>query len=555
MASDLQSDDRQTASADSPDTGGSARTGPRILGALAGLIAAAVAVGAAELVAGALGITSIIVSVGEQVIALAPAAVASAAIELIGGLNRPALITGTLVFLALISLGIGLLTLRRFTYGAIGVAGLGVVGMAASAANPVDSLPLALLPGLAAAAAGVAALWALNPQRHATHETATDPDPDPATADPDPDPETATDPDQPPRATDRRAFLVLAGALTVSAAAMAAGGRWLQDRAGAAAERIGLTLPSPARPADPLPQGVDLGVDGLVPFVTPNEDFYRIDTAVQIPEILAEDWQLRIHGMVANELTLDYQQLQERYEVEEHDITLTCVSNVVGGDLVGNARWLGVRLVDVLEDAGVDPDATQLVGRSVDGYTGGFPVADAMDGRDALIVIGMNGEPLPAVHGYPVRLVVPGLYGYVSAVKWLAELELTTFEAFDQYWVERQWAEEAPIKVQSRIDVPRPLIEVAAGEVVLAGVAWAQGRGIDLVEVQIDGGEWQPADLGEVPNVDTWRQWTLTTQLEPGNVQIRVRATDGDGTRQDEERVDPIPDGAEGWHSLQVRVG
>ena len=327
----------------------------------------------------------------------------------------------------------------------------------------------------------------------------------------------------------------------------------MQAQASAAASRVGLSLPTADQSLDALGDGVDLGIDGLSSFVTPNDSFYRIDTAVQIPQVAAEDWTLRVHGMVDREFTMTFADLLDR-EIVEADITLACVSNEVGGDLVGNARWLGVRLDDVLRDAGVQEGATQLVGRSTDGYTAGFPVDDAMDGRDALIAIGMNGEPLPLQHGFPARLVVPGLYGYVSATKWLAELELTTFEAFDHYWKRRNWAEQAPVKTQSRIDTPRGLAELAPGTQVIAGVAWAMGRGIDQVEVRVDDGDWQQSDLADAPNDDTWRQWSFSWTAEPGLHQLRVRATDSEGTTQDEERVDPIPDGAEGWHTISVRV-
>jgi DMSO/TMAO reductase YedYZ molybdopterin-dependent catalytic subunit len=508
----------------------------RALAALAGLLAAAVAVGLAELVAGALGVTSIVVSVGEGVIAVTPPALAELAITAIGGLNRPLLVTGTLVVLGLLSVGIGLLALRSLLAGVVAIGLLGVVGVAAALANPVDQLPAAVLPGLAAMIGGIAALSFVNPGRwRGAADLA------------------SAGPGARGGAVDRRGFLKAAGALSVIAAASVGAGRWLQQRASAMAERMELVLPSPDAPAAPLPDGVDFDIDGLTRFTTPNDRFYRIDTAVQVPNLLAEQYRLRIHGMVDEEVELTYDDLLSR-ELVEADITLTCVSNEVGGDLVGNARWLGVRLDEVLAEAGISPEATQLVPRSVDGYTGGFPVAAAMDGRNALIAVGMNGEPLPTIHGYPVRLVVPGLYGYVSAVKWLTELELTTFEAFDHYWERRNWATEAPIKVQSRIDNLRGLQQVAAGELTIAGVAWAQTRGVAMVEVQVGDSDWQEADLAAVPNDDTWRQWRLVTRVEPGTPRIRVRATAGDGVTQSEERIAPIPDGAEGWHTVPIRV-
>ncbi len=312
------------------------------------------------------------------------------------------------------------------------------------------------------------------------------------------------------------------------------------------------------RPADkPLPpvplDAVTVDVGGMPPFITPNAEFYRIDTALQVPAVPVDDYRLRVTGMVDRPLEFSFEQIQAMTLVES-DITLTCVSNEVGGRLVGNARWLGVPLADVLSQAGVHDGATQIVGRSVDGWTAGFPVEAAFDGRGALLAIGMNGEPLPLEHGFPVRLVVPGLYGYVSATKWLTEIELTTFEAFDHYWVSRGWAEKAPIKTMSRIDVPASFATVRPGRVPVAGVAYAQTRGIARVEVQIDEGPWAEARLAESLNDVTWRQWVYEWDATPGNHQVRVRATDKTGTTQPEERTEPIPDGATGWHSVFVRV-
>jgi DMSO/TMAO reductase YedYZ molybdopterin-dependent catalytic subunit len=302
-----------------------------------------------------------------------------------------------------------------------------------------------------------------------------------------------------------------------------------------------------------MPVGASLDVEGITPFVTPNDEFYRIDTALLIPNVGVEDWTLQVTGMVDNPFELTFDQLQ-RYEIVEADVTLACVSNEVGGNLVGNARWRGVRLADVLADARVQPGADQLVGRAVDGFTTGAPLEVVTDGRDALIAIGMNGEPLPRRHGFPARLVVPGLYGYVSATKWLAELELTTFDAFDAYWVPRGWAERAPIKTQSRIDVPRPLATIAPGPTAVAGVAWAQTRGISRVEVQVDDGPWQEARLSEEVGADTWRQWVHEWDATPGSHDLRVRATDGTGETQTAERQPPRPDGATGQHGIVVTV-
>lgn len=285
---------------------------------------------------------------------------------------------------------------------------------------------------------------------------------------------------------------------------------------------------------------------------TPNDEFYRIDTALTVPQVPAETWQLDITGMVDRPLRLDYDDLLGR-QIVERDITLTCVSNTVGGELIGTARWLGVRLDDLLAEAGIDPAADQVVGRSVDGYTCGFPVA-ALDGRDAMVAVGMNGEPLPLEHGFPARLIVPGIYGYASATKWLTEIELTTFDRFDHYWVPRGYAAQAPIKIQSRIDTPRGLDRIAPGPFAIAGVAWAQPVGVEAVEVSIDDGPWQPADLGDPVNDSTWRQWRLAWDATPGRHTVSVRAIDRNGAIQTADRSEPLPDGATGHHTVVVLV-
>ncbi len=295
-----------------------------------------------------------------------------------------------------------------------------------------------------------------------------------------------------------------------------------------------------------------VSADGATPFFTPNANFYRIDTALTVPQVSVDGWKLKIKGLVDNELSLSYDDLLNR-DIVEHDITLTCVSNEVGGSLMGTARWLGVRLDDLLAEAGISADADQIVGRSVDGYTCGFPTA-ALDGRDALVAIGMNGEPLPLEHGYPARLIVPGLYGYVSATKWLDSIELTRFDRFDQYWVERGWVENAPIKVSSRIDTPRGLSRVPAGITAIAGVAWAQTRGIEKVELQIDDGEWVDTTLADELNSVTWRQWSYAWEATPGNHSVRVRATETGGVVQIEERTAPFPSGATGLQQIVVIV-
>jgi DMSO/TMAO reductase YedYZ molybdopterin-dependent catalytic subunit len=351
----------------------------------------------------------------------------------------------------------------------------------------------------------------------------------------------------------RRAFL--RAAAVVGGSALVGGGlaRWLMVRSSAAAAPKTVGLPAADESLPAVPEGTALSVNGLAPLVTPNVDFYRIDTALGTPTTPIDEWRLTIKGMVDNPMELTYDQLLQ-YELIEADVTLACVSNEVGGYLVGNARWLGVRLADVLADARVQAGADQLVGRSTDGFTAGSPLETVLDGRTSMIAIGMNGEPLPAEHGFPARIVVPGLYGYVSATKWLAELELTTFDAFDAYWVPRGWAEKAPIKTQSRIDVPRRGATVAAGTVAVAGVAWAPSRGIAAVEVQIDDGPWQQTRLSEALSRDSWRQWVHEWRATEGEHQIRVRATDETGETQTERQAPPRPDGASGWHTIPVTV-
>jgi DMSO/TMAO reductase YedYZ molybdopterin-dependent catalytic subunit len=314
-----------------------------------------------------------------------------------------------------------------------------------------------------------------------------------------------------------------------------------------------VALPTPQRRLPDVPPAADFEVEGLSPIHVPNDDFYRIDTALSVPRIDPSEWSLRIHGMVSREVELSYQDILDMPLVE-HDATIACVSNEVGGRLVGNARWLGIPLRDVLDLAGVDEEATQIVGRAIDGWTAGFPTTLAFDGREALVVVGMNGVALPAAHGFPVRLIIPGLYGYVSATKWLTEIELTTWEDFDAYWVPRGWAKEGPIKTQSRIDVPRPGSQVQPGPNVVAGVAWAPTHGIAGVEVRVDGGDWRACELSEPLHDDAWVQWRTEVELAPGRHRIEVRATDGTGAEQSQDPVPPRPDGAEGWHEIVVTV-
>ncbi|MGW4640015.1 molybdopterin-dependent oxidoreductase [Sphaerisporangium sp. NPDC004334] len=353
---------------------------------------------------------------------------------------------------------------------------------------------------------------------------------------------------------DRRALLggVAAGVVVAGAGGLI--GRALGGRLDVSTERAKLALPRAATPAKPLPSGVDFRLDGLSPFTTPNRDFYRVDTALVVPQVDPKTWTLKIHGMVDRPVEITFADLLKR-PLMEADVTLTCVSNDVGDNYVGNARWLGARLADVLRDAGIRSGADMLLSTSSDGWTCGTPVDIVMDGRDALLAVAMNGEALPVSHGFPVRQVVPGLYGYVSATKWVTDIKVTRFDQDEAYWTPRGWAPKGPIKTESRIDLPRGGSTIPAGRTAIAGVAWAQHRGVDAVEVRVDKGTWRQARLAAVPGPDTWRQWVVDDwDATPGKHTIEVRATDATGQTQTADYSPPAPDGATGWHSILVVV-
>jgi len=354
--------------------------------------------------------------------------------------------------------------------------------------------------------------------------------------------------------TNRRRFFAAAGVTALAAGIAATGGRLLgAARSNVTRAREALTLPTPAKAASPVPAGVQSPVPGVTPWLTPNNDFYRIDTALSIPEINIDDWQLRVHGLVEQEVTLSFQDLLDAQLIESH-VTLTCVSNPVGGNLAGNAKWLGLPIRDVLARAKPKDGADMVLSKSIDGFSASTPLEVLQDGRDAMLAIGMNGEPLPLEHGYPVRMVVPGLYGFVSATKWVVDLEVTRFADNKAYWTNRGWSERGPIKTMARVDVPRSFAKVAAGKVAVGGTAWAQTRGIAKVEVQIDNGAWAEATLSAEASTVTWRQWSYEWDAAPGPHYIKVRATDGTGQVQTDQRADPVPDGASGWQSVMVTV-
>ncbi len=511
------------------------------MGAACGAVAAFAGLAVAELVAAAVRPeASPVTAVGGAAVDLTPTAVREWAIAVFGTADKAVLTLGIVAVLAAVAAGAGLLALRSPPAGSAVAGGFGLLGAAAALSRPEAAWQDAL-PSLAGGLTAAGVLWLLV-------TAATRPRP-------------AGAPAGGAWAMDRRGFgRLVVGVVALSSAAGIAGRRLgAHGSAGATASRARLVLPPPAVPAPPVPAGADLRVPGLGPFLTPARDFYRVDTALVVPRVDADTWRLRIHGEgVSRPVTLDLRELLARPLVE-HDVTLTCVSNEVGGPYAGNARWLGVRLADLLREAGVRPPsrggpADQLVARSVDGMTLGTPVETVMDGRAALLAVGMNGAPLPFAHGFPVRMVVPGLYGYVSACKWLSELRLTTFAAYDAYWVRRSWAQQAPVKTQSRIDTPRPYAALRAGRVAVAGVAWAQHRGIRRVEVRVDGGPWQEARLGAADGVDTWRQWVWTWEATAGLHTLEVRAVDGTGAVQTGVRAGTVPDGATGWHAVEVRV-
>ncbi|TQS44100.1 molybdopterin-dependent oxidoreductase [Cryptosporangium phraense] len=538
-------------------------------GALIGVAAAGAALGVAEPVAALVGRgSSPVVAVGLAVIDAVPRPVKDFGIRTFGQHDKEALLAGVFVLLALFAVGVGVAALSRRWIGVGGVVVFGALGAVAALSRPAASVVSAVPSVLGtvaavgvivfllravprpAASAGVpaAAAGAARPApRHRSRPRARlqDQPQDRASA-------RDTPPVRRP-GLDRRGFLAVTTSVVAASAALGGVGRFLTSLRDVGAERRGITLPAPADPAPALPAGADLKLPDLTPFLTPPRDFYRVDTALVVPQVSIDEYRLRIHGRVRHPLTLTYQDLLER-DLIERVITLSCVSNEVGGDLAGTARWLGVRLKDLLDEAGPADDADQLLSTSVDGWTCGTPTAVVRDGRDAMLAVGMNGEPLPLQRGYPVRMLVPGLYGYVSATKWLVDLELTRFSDVAPYWVKRGWKREAPIKTFSRIDTPRPLANATAGRLAVAGVAWAQHRGVEKVEVRVDGGAWNAADLAAVPSVDTWRQWRWEWDADPGRHTLEVRATDRTGATQPEAREKPFPDGATGWHSVVVTV-
>jgi DMSO/TMAO reductase YedYZ molybdopterin-dependent catalytic subunit len=499
----------------------------RWLGSLAGIAAAAVSIGLAELIAAFAGPQSApVIAVGDVVVDSVPLPVKTFAISTFGTHDKTALIAGTFILLALVAAVIGAWAVRDIRIGYAGIAAFGILGAVAAVTRPAAGFG-AIFPSLIGACAGAGALYYVLRGPRVRR----------------PDLDTRTG---------RRTVLISSGVALVGALVAEVIGRQLGERRSVTAARQAVVLPTPS--GSPAPSlAPEQGISGLTPFVTPNDQFYRIDTALVVPQVDPTTWTLRIHGKVRREISLTYKQLLARPMVERY-ITLACVSNEVGGNLISNALFQGVLLKDLLAEAGPLPGADQLVGRSADGFTAGSPTAVVMDGRDAMLAVGMNGTPLPVEHGFPVRTVVPGLYGYVSGTKWITELELTSFADFDAYWVPRGWSAMGPIKTESRIDTPTDGKSVNAGSVTIAGVAWAQHRGISKVEVRVDNDPWRAAKLDAVPSIDTWRQWFLPWNATPGPHQLQVRATDNAGQTQTSEQADPAPNGASGYHTISVTV-
>ncbi len=503
------------------------RLGSVSWGVLAGIAAGALGLGVAEIVAGLISPSSApLVALGDVVVDHVPLWLKDFAVQWFGTHDKSVLL-GTALFVAIaLSALAGVLAVRgRPTWGRYLVLVLGAVAAFAASTRP-DATPISALPSVAG---GIAGMFAVSKLGLAGRDAVLAP--------------AGTRADEVSR---RRALIGVGGVLA----------------AGLATEGIGRVAGARLRGAEtsrklirlPVPAGAEVGVRGVTPCITPSQDFYRIDTALVVPRLTAQKWALRIHGRVQREVRITYQDLLQA-QLVERDVTLMCVSNYIGGDLTSNARWLGLPIRDLLERAGPLPDADMVLSTSSDGFTAGTPLDVLRDpGRDSLLAIGMNGEPLPVEHGFPVRMVVPGLYGYVSGTKWVVDLKVTRFDDDEGYWTPRGWSARGPVKTSSRFDVPKDNSRVTAGAVALAGIAWAEHRGITGVQVQRDNGPWMDADLGAEDSADTWRQWVYRWDAAPGTYRWRVRAIAADGDVQTGELADPAPNGATGWHTIQVSV-
>ena len=508
---------------------------------LAGLVAGFAGLATSYVVAMAMSIReSPVVAVGELVIRYTPGDVAERAIGLLGHWDKPALLLGILVILGALFAYAGRLARTSWSRALIVLGLLGVVGVTAVALRPGTSIgsyfPLAV--GFVTWLVGLSIL---------TEPLRVTPSGDAAASD-----ERTTGPED-AEASSRRAFLIRAGALAAMAVVAGGAGRFLgRGRRQLEETRRLLKLTGITQPK--VPAKASVGLHGVTSWQTGSDDFYLVHTAIVTPTIEPREWNLRIHGMVDREVVVTYQDLLDRQRTEAW-ITLNCVSNPVGGDLVGNAWWGGVRLGDLLAEAGVHADADAVLQTSQDGWNCGTPLAALTDDRDAMLALAMNGRPLPIDHGFPVRTIVPGLFGFVSACKWVVDMEVTRFDRIQAYWTGKGWAEQGPVKIASRIDVPSSGDEVKAGDLALGGVAWYQQTGIRGVEISLDGGDWQAADVAQGPTDDTWVQWATTTRVEPGDHLVRVRAIGKDGEVQTGVERGVLPDGATGYHEVDFTAG
>jgi len=573
--------------------------------------------GVAQLLAGlSIPAASPVIAVGQVAINLTPLPVKNWAISTFGANDKNALLTGVFVVVFLYAIAVGVVAMRRLSFGYYGLAIFAALGMAAALTRPNASAAYAL-PTLGGAVVGAFALYrlVLAARRVAAAKAETETSvartlPPIVFGTPGgggspgggggaardgsagsggagagaaggelraPDlpgedglPGEVTPQDLPgsnvpalrwptrssaaPASTARRSFLVTAGVSVAAATVAEIGGRQLATRRNVSSARSAIRLPRAADPTPPLPAGVNLPIPGISSFITPNDQFYRVDIDLLVPQVDPSNWQLRIHGMVDREVVVTFDELLRRPLIENY-MTLCCVSNPVAGPYIGNAKWLGASLASLLRTARPQAGASMLLSTSTDGFTSGTPLSVVLDGRDALVAVAMNGTALPTEHGFPARLVVPGLYGYVSACKWVTDIEVTTFDAAVPYWASRGWSLQAPVKTESRIDVPADGSQVRAGEVAVAGVAWAQHKGIEAVEVRVDGGPWHEATLAAVPNIDTWRQWVWQwPDARPGSHLLEARATDKTGYTQTSVQEPVAPNGATGYPSSQITV-
>jgi len=513
--------------------------GGRVAFAVTGVLAALAGMAVGHLVAAFIDpATSPVLSVGSTVIDLTPTPLKELAIARFGTADKTILLASVGLVTVLLAATAGLLSRRRPRIG-LGLIVLLVVLAGVAAMTRPTASPVELLPAVATGLVGIGVLVWLRRKLIRAEETATTTDRSKLSGDPRPAPDGS-----------RRQFLVGAAGVTAGAVVVAGAGQRL---ASATSDPASVNLPSAAESARPLPVGLEAQVPGISPFRTPTAGFYRVDTNLTVPKVSKDSWKLEIDGDVKKPFSLTFDELAAMPLIERN-ITMTCVSNEVGGGYIGAATWLGVRLTDILDRAGVGTSSDQLLSTAVDGFTISTPLAVARDGRDAMVAIGMNGQALTDVHGFPARLITPGIYGFVGATKWLTRLTLTTYAAQQAYWTKREWVTDAPIKTSARIDTPAPLTTISPGRTAIGGVAWAQHRGVGRVEVRIDGGAWQPTMLGPDAGVDYWRQWYLPWEATSGQHTVAVRAVDLTGAVQIEKRATPFPGGSSGIQEVVVLV-